>query len=242
MKLNAYISHAGICSRRKAAELVKQGAVTVNGQEQRDPSYDVQEHDKIIALGRCVKIEKFVYILLNKPKGYVTTVQDEQGRKTVLDLLGKEIKERIYPVGRLDRESTGALLLTNDGALAYALSHPRYEVAKTYHVTVNKGIEDKTVELIKKGVCLEDGRVKIDAISFCSTTYRQTVRIVLHNGKNRVIRRMFEALGFWVDKLDRVAYGGLTLRGLPRGGWRYLTGAEVLKLQSCLKDTKQSKN
>lgn len=238
MKLNAYISHAGVCSRRKAADLVKQGSVTVNGKEERDPSYEVQELDRVMALGRRIKAEPFVYILLNKPKGYVTTAQDERGRTTVLDLLGKEVKERVYPVGRLDRDSTGALLLTNDGTLAHTLAHPRYQVAKTYHVTVNKDIDDKTIELIKRGVCLEDGRVTVDAISFCSATYRQTVRIVLHSGKNRVIRRMFEALGFYVDKLDRIAYGGLTLRGLPRGGWRYLTGSELEKLKSHFKISK----
>lgn len=237
MKLNAYISHAGICSRRKAAELVKQGSVTVNGKDQRDPSYTVQDSDKVMVLGRRIKAERFVYILMNKPKGYVTTAQDEQGRKIVLDLLGKEVKERVYPIGRLDRDSTGVLLLTNDGTLTHALAHPKFQVSKTYHVTVNKDIDDKTIELIKKGVCLEDGRVTVDAISFCSPTYRQTVRVVLHSGKNRVIRRMFQALGFWVDKLDRVAYGGLTLRGLPRGGWRYLSGTEVQKLKSFLSST-----
>lgn len=234
MKLNAYIAHAGVCSRRKAAELVKQGSVTVNSKELRDPSYEVQEQDKVKVLGRAIKAERFVYILLNKPKGYVTSASDERGRKIVLDLLGKEVKERVYPIGRLDRDSTGALLLTNDGSLSHALAHPRYKVSKTYHVSVNKDIDDKTIEIIKKGVLLEDGRVKVDAISFCSATYRKTVRIVLHSGKNRVIRRMFQALGYWVDKLDRVAYGGLTLRGLPRGGWRYLTGQEIEKLKSYL--------
>lgn len=232
MKLNAYIAHAGVCSRRKAVDLIKQGSVSVNGKEHRDPSYEVQDTDKIIVLGRRIKAESFVYILLNKPKGYVTTVQDERGRKTVLDLICKDVKERVYPVGRLDRDSTGALVLTNDGTLTHALAHPKYEVAKTYHVTVNKDIDDKTIELIKKGVYLEDGRVTVDAISFCSPTYKKTVRVVLHSGKNRVIRRMFQALGFWVDKLDRVGYGSLTLRGLPRGGWRYLTGSEIEKLRA----------
>lgn len=229
MKLNAFIAHAGICSRRKAADLVKEGSVKVNGVVVRDPSYDVQEGDHIKVKGRMLKAEKKVYIMLNKPAGYVATVADERGRPTVLDLIGKKVRERVFPVGRLDRGTTGLLLLTNDGDFAYKLTHPRFKVAKTYRVTLDKDLAEKDVMRIKKGVYLPDGKVMVDAVSVLPRTNR-VVRIVLHSGKKRVVRRLFEKLGYTVKSLDRIAYAGLTLRDLPRGRWRMLSSQEVKRL------------
>lgn len=231
MKLNAFIAQAGICSRRKAADLVKAGLVKVNGVIVRDPSYDVQEGDHIKVKGRMLKVEKKVYIMLNKPAGYVVTAQDERGRQTVLDLIGKKVKERVFPVGRLDRSTTGLLLLTNDGDFSYKLTHPRYKVTKTYRVMLDKGLEEKDFMRIKKGVYLTDGKVIVDNISIAPKINRM-VRIVLHSGKKRVIRRLFEKLGYEVKSLDRIAYAGLTVRELPRGQWRMLSSKEVKRLSS----------
>lgn len=238
MKLNAYVAHAGICSRRKAVVLIKEGSVTVNKKVLLDPSYDVQVEDKVLVFGKSVNVEQKIYIMLNKPKGYVTTASDELGRQTVLDLLGDSVKERLYPVGRLDRDTTGLLLLVNDGDLAHKLAHPRYQVSKSYQVTLDKDLTEEAVGRIKRGVYLEDGRVNIDELSFCSPKTRQAFRVVLHSGKKRVIRRLFEALGYDVKVLDRVVYAGLPLKGLARGQWRYLTKAEVQHLQNMVKSSK----
>jgi 23S rRNA pseudouridine2605 synthase len=231
MKLNAYVAHAGITSRRKAVELIKSGSVTVNGVAHRDPSYNVTLIDRVSVFGRSIKAEENIYILLNKPKGYVTTTYDELGRQTVLDLIDPSIKVRLYPIGRLDKDTTGALLLTNDGQMAQTLVHPRYGVQKTYKVTLNRDLADESLEQIKKGVYLDDGKATVDEITFCSPLCRLTVHVIIHSGKKRIIRRLFKQLGYFVDKLDRINFSGLTLRGLPRGGWRYLTKQEIARLK-----------
>lgn len=231
MKLNAYVAHAGICSRRKAADLIKSGSVAVNRKVLVDPSYDVGHEDNVTVFGRSIKVEQKIYIMLNKPKGYVTTASDELGRNTVLDLLGESVKERLYPVGRLDRDTTGLLLLTNDGDLAFKLAHPRYQVSKSYQITLEKDLTDESIARIKRGVYLEDGKVQIDELSFCSPRSRLAFRVVLHSGKKRIIRRLFEALGYTVKVLDRVTYAGLPLKGLARGQWRYLSKTEVQQLE-----------
>ncbi len=231
MKLNAYVAHAGICSRRKAADLIKSGSVAVNRKVLVDPSYDVSHEDNVTVFGRSIKVEQKIYIMLNKPKGYVTTASDELGRNTVLDLLGESVKERLYPVGRLDRDTTGLLLLTNDGDLAFKLAHPRYQVSKSYQITLEKDLTDESIARIKRGVYLEDGKVQIDELSFCSPRSRLAFRVVLHSGKKRIIRRLFEALGYTVKVLDRVTYAGLPLKGLARGQWRYLSKTEVQQLE-----------
>lgn len=231
MRLNAYIAAAGLCSRRKAVELIKASQITVNGTVLEDPSYIVQPNDDVRVNDRRLKVrDSHVYIMLNKPKGYVTTVADERGRKTVLDLLGKIPVERIYPIGRLDRETTGLLLLTNDGELAHALMHPRSGILKTYCVTLAKDLEDMHIAAIKKGVYLVDGRVYVDEIQLPDRKNRRVVLVTLHSGKKRVIRRLFFSLGYGVQALERVSYAGLTIRGLNRGEWRYLASDEVKSL------------
>lgn len=226
MKLNAFIASAGVCSRRKAVQLIKEGLVIVNGSVFLNPAYDVKDTDKISAAGRRIKIEEKIYIMLNKPKGYITTVSDERDRQTVMDLV-TDFKERLYPIGRLDRSTTGLLILTNDGQLAQKLAHPSFGVAKTYHVSLNAGLTQKAIDLIKKGIYLEDGKVVIDELSFCDPKSTQYVRVVIHSGKNRIIRRLFEFLGYKVKELDRVGYAGLNHKGLARGAYRSLTKREV---------------
>ena len=238
MKLNAYVSHAGVCSRRKAVELIKEGAVTVNGHVVLEPAYDVKATDKIAVQGKLIKAEQKIYIMLNKPKGYVTTASDELGRHTVLDLVADTVKERLYPVGRLDRDTTGLLLLTNDGDLAHKLAHPRYEIAKSYQVTLDKGLTEDAVARIKRGVYLEDGKAQVDELSFCSPKTRIAFRVVLHSGKKRIIRRLFFALGYTVEALERVVYAGIPLKGLAKGQWRYLTKPEIEHLQKAVQGTK----
>lgn len=235
VRLNAFIAAAGFCSRRKAADLVKAGQVTVNGAVLQDPSYVVQENDRVCAQGKRLTVsERYVYIMLNKPKGYVTTLADERGRRTVMDLLGNVRLERIYPIGRLDRETTGLLLLTNDGNLAHALMHPRSRVLKTYAVMLDKDLENVHIAAIKKGVYLFDGRVYVDDLQFRGAHNRRAVLVTLHSGKKRVIRRLFYSLGYDVQELERVSYAGLTARGLARGAWRYLTKGEIVKLRASL--------
>lgn len=236
MRLNAYVAAAGVCSRRKAVELVKGGLITVNGNIHNDPSYVVQSHDDIRLQGRRLKLQNaYVYIMLNKPKGYVTTTADERGRRTVLDLLGKKQTERIYPIGRLDRDTTGLLLLTNDGPLAHALMHPRRCIHKEYRVYLDKNLEDVHLAAIKKGVYLFDGRITVDEIKLPKQQDRRTVLLTIHSGKKRIIRRLFYSLGYEVKQLERVAYAGLTLRGLESGAWRYLTATEITSLQANMK-------
>ncbi len=232
MPLNKALAHAGVCSRRNAVLLIKRGDITVNNQRVKEPGFSVKETDVIRVRGKIVRHEKKVYVILNKPKGFITTVSDEVGRKTVRDLIGREIKERLYPVGRLDVNTTGVLLLTNDGVLAQKLSHPRYEVKKEYAVTLHKTLDEKDRQRVIEGVHLNDGLVKVDLISKPVGPEKNQVRIVLHSGKYRVIRRMFESMGYFVDRLDRVSYAGISKRGLSVSRWRHLTPREVKYLIS----------
>lgn len=229
--LNKFLAHAGIASRRKTVEIIKKNLVKVNGKTINDPSYKVCENDQITIDGELIAVEEKKYLLLNKPAKVISTVSDEKGRATVVDVIGDYAKElRLYPVGRLDYETTGLLLLTNDGQLAHQLAHPKFEIKKIYHVTLDKPVQLKQLELIKKGVILEDGKVVVDNITPVSGKPINHVYITLHSGKYRIVRRLFEALGFVVHKLDRINYAGLTKRGLPLGAWRNLRKEEVQKL------------
>jgi len=236
--LNTYLAHAGICSRRKAADLVTSGLVRVNQHVMRDPGYRVQPEDVVEVSGENITPEEHVYILLNKPKDYVTTVSDERGRKTVMDLVADAGRVRLYPIGRLDRTTTGLLLMTNDGDLAQKLAHPRYEVQKTYIVTLDRNVSIGDVRSIMKGVELDDGKVQVDDVAYTGTTKKE-VMVVLHSGKYRVVRRIFEHLGYDVRKLDRVEYAGLTKKRLPSGMWRYLTPKEVATLKNMENEEKE---
>jgi len=232
MRLNKYIAHCGICSRRAAQEPIEKGLVTVNGKVVLEIGHRVMETDVVTFKNEVVKPEtNMVYILMNKPKDTVTTLSDEKGRKTVMDIIGNKVKERIYPVGRLDRATTGLLLLTNDGDLAKKLSHPSHKVSKVYHVTLNKNVTAEHLEAIKKGLTLEDGLVKVDGVDWSKGTSRNEVGIELHVGKNRIVRRIFEHLGYHVDKLDRVYYAGLTKKDVTRGFFRHLNEKEVIMLK-----------
>ncbi|MGN6477786.1 MAG: pseudouridine synthase, partial [Flavipsychrobacter sp.] len=230
MTLNKYISHSGTCSRREAAEMVKQGKVKVNGELALDPGYRVQPYDLVTIAGKKLTPQKNrVYILLNKPKGYITTTDDPEGRDTVMDLVEDATTERLYPVGRLDRNTTGLILLTNDGDLAQKLSHPSYETKKVYQVTLDKPLTKIDFEKILAGLTLEDGEVKVDALSYLDE--KNELGIEIHSGRNRIVRRIFESLGYVVEKLDRVMYAGLTKKKLPRGEWRFLEDKEVILLK-----------
>ncbi len=233
MRLNKYVAHCGICSRRQAAEYIKAGLVTVNGRKEAAPGYQVQKGDEIRFKEELIKPEeRLVYILLNKPRGYITTVKDERGRDTVLDLIDeKKVPERIFPVGRLDRDTTGLLLLTNDGKLAEKLAHPSFEVSKVYHVVLDKPVSDEDIERIRKGLTLEDGPAPVDGVSHVRGKSKNEVGIELHIGRNRIVRRIFEHLGYQVSRLDRVYYAGLTKKDLPRGFWRHLNEREVIMLK-----------
>ena len=232
MRLNKYIAHAGVCSRRKAADLVKEGKIKVNGMTEENPSYMVQPSDQVEYLGKILKPEtNKVYLLLNKPKNYVTTVSDEKGRKTVMDLVAKKVKERIFPVGRLDRATTGLLLLTNDGDLAKKLSHPSHEVIKCYQVTTDKDVSEKHIHEIRQGLTLDDGLAPVDGVDYVKGEEKNVIGIKLHIGRNRIVRRIFESLGYHVVKLDRTFYAGLTKKDLPRGWSRHLTDKEVIMLK-----------
>ncbi len=231
-RLNKYIAHSGICSRRKADEFIKDGKVKVNGQVVREMGFRVMPEDKVYFKGKLLKITKNkVYLLMNKPKNTITTANDEKGRKTVLDLVKNKVKERIYPVGRLDRNTTGLLLLTNDGDLTRKLSHPSFNVKKIYHATLDKPILQKHINEIKNGITLEDGPIKVDAISLVKDTDGTEVGVEIHSGRNRIVRRIFEHFKYEVVKLDRVYFAGLTKKDLPRGRSRFLTDKEVILLK-----------
>jgi pseudouridine synthase len=231
MQLNKYIAHAGVCSRRKAVDLIKEGGVKVNGRVVKEPGYKVLDGDVVKVHNKVLVAEKKIYVLLNKPKGCVTTVADDKGRNTVMDLLGSSILQRLYPVGRLDVNTTGLLVLTNDGDLAQKLSHPKYEIDKVYQVEVSKPFTETDRALIQKGIRLYDGPVKVDSISKPAGAKLNQVRVSLHSGKYRIVRRLFEALGYFVNELDRVKYAGMSKRGLQVGQWRLLTQKEIEKLQ-----------
>ncbi len=241
-RLNKFISNAGICSRRQADEYIKAGYVTVNDEVVLEMGYKVKPSDIIKFKNKKVQNDKKVYILLNKPKGYLTTVSDDRERKTVMELVHTVKDARIYPVGRLDRNSTGILLLTNDGELAQKLSHPSGEVTKVYQVELDKPLEQKDLLKIREGVVLEDGKANVDQADY--TLPRGDDRFVgveLHSGKNRIVRRIFESLGYEVQKLDRVLYAGLTKKNLPRGKWRFLTEKEVIFLKYFIANKKEKK-
>lgn len=227
-RLNKYIASSGICSRREADKLIAQGMVTVNGEVITQMGVKIKPTDVVTYGGEKLKFQKFVYLLMNKPKNIITTSDDPQGRQTVMDILANTVKERIYPVGRLDRMTTGLLLLTNDGDLAKKLAHPKFKVQKVYHVTLTKPVTKTDMIKLTKGVKLEDGLAMADAASYVGDgTLKNEIGISLHSGKNRVIRRMMEELGYVVSKLDRVSFGGLTKKTVPRGKWRELTEREV---------------
>ena len=227
LRLNKFIANAGVCSRREADEFIQTGAVTVNGQVVTEMGVKVKRTDEIVVNGTPISIEKKVYVLLNKPKGYVTTSDDPQQRKTVMDLVKNVCPERIYPVGRLDRNTTGVLLLTNDGDLASKLTHPKFLKKKVYHVFLDKNVTAHDIQQIADGIELSDGEIHADSIAYASDTDKSQVGIEIHSGKNRIVRRIFETLGYRVVKLDRVQFAGLTKKNLRRGDWRFLTEKEV---------------
>lgn len=227
IRLNKFLANAGICSRREADEFITAGVVSVNGVIVTELGTKVSRNDEVKFHDQPVNIERKVYILLNKPKDCVTTADDPQERKTVMDYVKNACKERIYPVGRLDRNTTGVLLLTNDGEMASRLTHPKYQKKKIYHVYCDKNVAKSDLDQILKGITLEDGVISADAISYASDTDKSQVGIEIHSGKNRIVRRIFEHLGYKVVKLDRVYFAGLTKKGLRRGDWRFLTENEV---------------
>lgn len=231
IRLNKFLANAGVCSRREADEFITAGVVSVNGVVVTELGTKVKRTDEIKFHDQPVNIERKVYVLLNKPKDCVTTSDDPQERKTVMDFVKGACKERIYPVGRLDRNTTGVLLLTNDGDLASKLTHPKYLKKKIYHVYCDKNVTKADLDQIVSGITLDDGEIHADAVSYASETDKSQVGIEIHSGKNRIVRRIFEALGYRVIKLDRVYFAGLTKKGLRRGDWRYLTEQEVNMLR-----------
>lgn len=231
MRLNKFLANAGVCSRRDADKYIEAGVVSVNGSIVTELGSKVMRTDEVKFHDNVVRIEKKVYVLLNKPKGYVTTSDDPQNRKTVMDLVANACPERIYPVGRLDRNTTGVLLLTNDGELASKLTHPKFLKKKIYHVTTDQNVSASDLNQIAEGITLEDGVIKADAIEYASDTDKKEIGIEIHSGKNRIVRRIFESLGYHVVKLDRVYFAGLTKKNVRRGDWRYLTEKEVQMLR-----------
>ncbi|MDR3681506.1 MAG: pseudouridine synthase [Flavipsychrobacter sp.] len=230
MTLNKYIAHSGECGRREAAELVKQGKVKVNGELVMDPGYRVQDTDMITLVGKKLQpIKDFAYVLLNKPKGFITTTEDPQERKTVMDLVDNSGVDRLYPVGRLDRNTSGLLLLTNDGDLAQKLSHPGYAIKKVYQVTLDKSLTKADFEKVAAGVTLDDGIAIVDEVAYLES--KNEIGLEIHSGRNRIVRRIFESMGYVVEKLDRVMYAGLTKKNLPRGKWRFLTDQEIIRIK-----------
>lgn len=233
IRLNKYVANAGIAARRKADELIAQGFVKVNGEVVKEMGFRVKKTDEVRFKDKIIKpVTKKVYFLLNKPKNVITTMKDERGRKTVMDIMVNACEERIFPVGRLDRQTTGLLLFTNDGELAKRLSHPSYEVRKIYHVVVDKPMSDEDLEKIRKGLTLEDGEAPVDKVIFDnSDKSKKSAVITIHIGRNRIVRRIFSHLGYTVEKLDRIYYAGLTKKNLSRGFHRPLKQQEVIMLK-----------
>ena len=227
IRLNKFLANAGVCSRREADEFITAGVVSVNGEVVTELGTKIKRGDEVKFHDQTVSIERKIYVLLNKPKDTVTTSDDPQARRTVMDLVKGACNERIYPVGRLDRNTTGVLLLTNDGDLASKLTHPKYLKKKIYHVHLDKNLTKADMEQIAAGIQLDDGEIHADAISYTDDFKKDDVGIEIHSGKNRIVRRIFESLGYKVMKLDRVYFAGLTKKGLRRGEWRYLTEQEV---------------
>ncbi|MDP4226576.1 MAG: pseudouridine synthase, partial [Bacteroidota bacterium] len=231
MRLNRFIANAGICSRREADELIVSGLVSVNGEIITRLGTKVKQDDEVRYNGERIKSEKKVYILLNKPKDYITTVEDAHAKRTVLDLVQGACKERVYPVGRLDRNTTGVLLLTNDGDLTKKLTHPSFNKKKVYLAYLDRPLTAADLMKIADGVTLEDGFVQPDAVSYVDDKSKNQIGIEIHSGKNHIVRRIFESLGYDVTKLDRVMFAGLTKKGLQRGQWRFLSEKEVVVLK-----------
>ena len=231
VRLNKFIANSGVCSRREADVLIKDGLITVNGQKVTDMGIKVTGRDDVIYKNKRLTSEKKVYILLNKPKDYVTTVEDPHAEHTVIELIGDACTERVYPVGRLDKDTTGVLLLTNDGELTGKLIHPKYKRKKIYHVFLDKPVVKNDLFRLSEGIELDGINVAADAVSYADSEDKSQIGIELHSGQNRVIRRMFESMGYKVKKLDRVYFAGLTKKNLKRGKWRFLTDKEVSMLK-----------
>ena len=232
MPLNKYVAHAGVCARRDAAQLVKDGHVKVNGELITEPGFKVTAKDDVRVKDKKVSLVKdLVYILINKPKNYITTTDDPQGRKTVLDLIKKATNERVFPVGRLDRNTSGVLLLTNDGDLSQQLTHPSNQVKKIYSVVLDKPLTKDHFEQILKGITLDDGPAHVDVLAYTEPKDKTMVGVELHGGRNRIVRRIFEHFGYDVKTLDRVVFAGLTKKNLQRGHWRHLTDKELRELK-----------
>ena len=232
MPLNKYLAHCGVCSRRDAVALINEGKVKVNGVVATEPGYKVKETDEVNYNNKKLFVTKnLVYILLNKPKDYITTTDDPQGRKTVLQLTKNATNERVYPIGRLDRNTSGVLLLTNDGDLTQKLSHPSYEIKKIYEVKLDKILSKNDFDKIVKGVTLEDGEIQVDSLAYADAKDKSIIGIELHSGRNRIVRRIFEHLGYDVKGLDRVMYANLTKKNVERGKWRFLSEKEIRLLK-----------
>ncbi len=232
MPLNKFIAHCGVCSRRDAVALISDGKIKVNGIVATEPGYKILPNDEVVYNNKKIFVTKnLVYILLNKPKDYITTTDDPEGRKTVLQLIQKATEERVYPIGRLDRNTSGVLLLTNDGDLTQKLSHPSYEIKKVYEVKLDKLLTKNDFEKILKGLVLEDGAVKVDSLAYADAKDKSIIGIEIHSGRNRIVRRIFESLGYDVKGLDRVMYAGLTKKNVERGKWRYLSEKEIRLLK-----------
>lgn len=232
MPLNKFIAHSGICSRRDAAGVVKSGKVTVNDQTILEPGFKVNPKDEVKVSGKKIAVRRnLVYILLNKPKDYITTMEDPEGRKTVLEIIKHATTERVYPVGRLDRNTTGVLLFTNDGELAQKLSHPSYQVRKIYEVRLDKPLAKKDFDSLLAGITLEDGPIAPDSLAYADSKDKSIIGIEIHSGRNRIVRRIFESLGYDVRNLDRVMFANLTKKNVERGKWRFLSEKEVRLLK-----------
>ncbi len=231
IRLNKYISNSGVCSRREADVYIEQGSVTINGKLVTEMGHKVMPDDVVKFDGTSISPEEKRYILLNKPKNYITTMDDDRGRKTVMDLITNATKERVYPVGRLDRNTTGLLLFTNDGDLAKKLTHPKHNVRKLYHASLDKKLSLADLQKLRDEVIIEGRKVFIDAVSYVEGERKTEVGIEIHSGRNRIVRKIFENLGYKVVKLDRVVFSGLTKKNLPRGRWRELTKQEINTLQ-----------
>ncbi len=231
IRLNKYIANSGICSRREADQFITQGLVEVNGKVISEMGYQVQKEDKVVFDGQPITPEKNVYVLLNKPKGYISTTKDDKARKTVMELVANASPYRLYPVGRLDRSTTGVILLTNDGHLTKKLTHPSFNVRKIYHVVLDRKLSGEDLAAIQNGVRLEEGVAEVDSVSFIEGKPKNEIGIEIHIGWNRVIRRIFQKLGYEVEALDRVTFAGLTKKNVKRGHWRILTELEVNNLK-----------
>ena len=231
IRLNKYLAHGGVASRREADRLIETGLVEINGKVITQLGVKVFPTDVVVYDGRVLRAEKKAYILLNKPKGFISSVKDEKGRKTVMDLVQNASPYRLYPVGRLDRQTTGLLLMTNDGDLSKKMTHPKYKIPKMYHVFLDKKLAGIDLEKIRKGINMEEGIAKVDEINYVQGSTKREVGLSFHIGWNRIIRRIFESLGYGVDRLDRVYFAGLTKKNLPRGHWRVLTKEEIRLLK-----------